>query len=168
MATVNIVDTRNDGQINEREREDDEMDSFCNSRLALEQYQYSPLIDLEKNDETGLIRLTDHLRYGDVDSAKRVKRLQDHLNRSFQSRHEDKDEKPIATVNTTIKSSRPIVSSKDVFRPTDDLLFHHYTSSIEDIHSESRLRPLKKTFDNLAYACWVSSVVPSAFFLSDE
>lgn len=148
---MNIVDTRNDGQINQRE--DDEIDSFCDSRSALAQHHYSPLIDLEKNDETGLIRLTNHQRYGDVDSAKRVKRLQDHLIRYFQSRQEDWDEKPIATVNTTIKSSKPIVSSKDVFRPTDDLLFHHHTSSIEDIHNEFQLRPLKKTLDNLAYAC---------------
>ena len=137
----------------QREREEGVVSFLACFRSALEQHQYSPLIDLEKNDQTGLIRLTDHQSHGDGNSAKRVKRLQDHLIRYFQSRHEEKEEKALSTVNTAIKSSKPIVSSKDVFRPTDDLLFHQHTSSIEDIHNESRARPSKKSFERLSHAC---------------
>ena len=127
-----IEDMLKDG---EREREREREREYLISRTDLiffrslmERYQYSPLIHLEKNFHTGLIRLNNDERS-----------FQDQIIQYFKSRQEDHLIKSNSIINTAIKSSRPIVSPNDVFVLTDDLSFHHHTSSIEDISSGPHL-----------------------------
>ena len=110
----------------------------------MEHYRYSPLTDLEKNDLTGLIRLNQNRNLKNADSHERLKLLQQRIIRYFQSHQEDKRDNPPPIVNTSIQSSRRIISSKDAFRPTDDLQFQYHTSSIETIHPSFQKQPREK------------------------
>jgi hypothetical protein len=91
-------------------------------RSLVEDSHFSPLIDLEKNDSTGLLRFTDHICSGQRISAKRIESLEKNLVKYFRTRDEDNIKKPIPTINTTVMTTRPTTaSSHDVFRSNDDL-----------------------------------------------
>lgn len=113
---------------------------FClfDFRLLVEDFGYSPLVDLEKNDANGLIRLSDGEKLEDSRSIERLRLLQMHLIKYFKSRQEDNTLSPEPVVDTNIKNPRRVVSSKDIFRPTDDLQFHYHTSSVENVNLETR------------------------------
>lgn len=77
----------------------------------MDQFQFSPLIDLEKNDKTGLLRFTDHYCLGQRVSAKRIELLEKSVIKYFRSRDEDNIKKPLPTINTTIMTTKPISTS---------------------------------------------------------
>lgn len=77
----------------------------------METAQFSPLIDLEKNGQTGLLRFTDHYRLGRRVSAKRIEMLERNILNYFRSRDEDNTKKPVPTINTTVMTSGPIIAS---------------------------------------------------------
>ncbi len=120
-------------------------------RSILEESKFSPLVDLEKNDKTGLLRLTDNYRLGQQNSAKRLELLEKNIIKYFRSRDEDNIKKPLPTINTTIMTAQPITPSTNKFvtRPItastnklsrstdDDLSFHQNTSWIDDSNNST-------------------------------
>lgn len=79
-------------------------------RSLLETAQFSPLIDLEKNDQTGLLRFIDHYCLGQRVSAKRIEILEKSFVDYFRSRDEDNTKKPLPTIETTVLTSQPITT----------------------------------------------------------
>ena len=79
-------------------------------RALLESAQFSPLIDLEKNDQTGLLRFIDHYCLGQRVSAKRIENLEKSIVEYFRSRDEDNTKKPVSTIDTTVLTSQPITT----------------------------------------------------------
>lgn len=69
------------------------------------------MIDLEKNNQTGLLRFTDHYCLGQRVSAKRIETLEKNILDYFRARDEDNTKKPIPTIETTVMTSRPIMDS---------------------------------------------------------
>ncbi len=95
---------------------------FLFYRSLLEDSRFSPLVDLERNDKTGLLRFKDHNCSGQRISAKRIESLEQNLVKYFRLRDEDNIKKPLPTINTTVLTTRPITaSSHDVFRSIDDI-----------------------------------------------
>ena len=77
----------------------------------MEEFKFSPLIDLEKNDKIGLLRFTDHYCLGQRVSAKRIELFEKNVIKYFRSRDEDNIKKPLPTINTTIMTTKPISTS---------------------------------------------------------
>jgi hypothetical protein len=100
-------------------------------RSILEHYQFSPLKDLEKNNKTGLIRLTDQRRLKPTDTTKRIVSFEQSIMSYFRSRNEDSIKKPILAINTSLKSK---ISSHDVVRPSYSLPKYHQTPWTTDMN----------------------------------
>jgi hypothetical protein len=100
-------------------------------RALLEQYRFSPLVDLEKNDKTGVLRFTNHNRFNKTKSAKRDEALEKEIIKYFLTRDEDNIKKPIPTIDTTIMTTPPTSSH------IDDLSIRHHNSSLDDTHNSS-------------------------------
>ncbi|CAF3405719.1 unnamed protein product [Rotaria sp. Silwood1] len=98
----------------------------------LERFQFSPLTDLEKNDRTGLLRLTDTYPYNQSNLVQRLKLLETNIINYFRLRDEDNMKKPIPTLNTNVLSNAPSPSSNQFFRPIMNASMHSDASSIED------------------------------------
>jgi hypothetical protein len=89
---------------------------FFVQRSILENFQFSPLKDLEKNNQTGLIRLTDRHQLGHTEFGKRLESFEKAIISYFRSRNEDNLKKPIPAINTNSKTR---ISSFDVVRPSN-------------------------------------------------
>ncbi|CAF4532366.1 unnamed protein product [Rotaria sp. Silwood1] len=108
-------------------------DRRYNERWSLlERFQFSPLTDLEKNDRTGLLRLTDTYPYNQSNLVQRLKLLETNIINYFRLRDEDNMKKPIPTLNTNVLSNAPSPSSNQFFRPIMNASMHSDASSIED------------------------------------
>ncbi|CAF1334421.1 unnamed protein product [Rotaria sordida] len=107
----------------------------------LERFQFSPLTDLEKNDRTGLIRLTDNYHYDQSNSAQRLKLLETNIINYFRLRDEDNMKNPIPTLNTDILSNEPTMPSNQFFRPIVEASIHSDASSIEDYYKSNDSTP---------------------------
>ncbi|CAF3527671.1 unnamed protein product [Rotaria socialis] len=88
---------------------------------TLELCNFSPLKDLEKNNATGLIRLTNYRRLGEKEAAQRSESIEKIIISYFRSRNEDSLKKPIPAINLTMASSKPRILSNDVVRPSNPL-----------------------------------------------
>jgi hypothetical protein len=109
-------------------------------RSLLEESHFSPLIDLEKNDKTGLIRLVDHNCLGQPQSALRLETLETNIIKYFRARDEDNIKKPLPTTDTLI--TRPITaSSHEVFHSVGEI-----SSRIED--SKNSINSINSSFWN--------------------
>ena len=118
MDIVAIDDMLSDGRINELTG----LFNLFACRSLIKDSRFSPLIDLERNDGTGLLRFTDHMCTGQRISAKRIDSLQRNLIKYFRARDEDNVKKPIPTINTTVMTTRPTTAtSHDVVRSNDDI-----------------------------------------------
>ncbi len=111
-------------------------------RSLLEESHFSPLIDLEKNDKTGLIRLVDHNCLGQPKSALRLENLEKNIIKYFRSRDEDNIKKPLRTIDTATLITRPITaSSHEVFHSVGDI-----SSRIEE--SKNSINSINSSFWN--------------------
>jgi hypothetical protein len=115
---------------------------FLFFRSLLQDSQFSPLIDLERNDQTGLLRLIDHYCLGEPKSAKRLELFEKNLVKYFRSRDEDNIKKPRPTTNTAIITNRPISSSNEAAEETtahsiDDVSFHNWLDDSHHSNNES-------------------------------
>ncbi|CAF0720817.1 unnamed protein product [Adineta steineri] len=99
----------------------------------LENFQFSPLKDLEKNDQTGLIRLTERHSSYQIDEMKRLESFEKGIIAYFRSRNEDNLKKSIPAINTL----KPKVSSSDIVRPSDILPTYNQTSWTTDVNQPS-------------------------------
>jgi len=77
-------------------------------RSLIEESHFSPLTDLEKNNETGLLRFTRQSRLTRINSSKRLELLEQNLIKYFRSRDEDNIKKPLPTMTTAVLTSQPI------------------------------------------------------------
>ncbi|CAF0868782.1 unnamed protein product [Rotaria sordida] len=85
----------------------------------LERFQFSPLKDLEKHNQTGLLRLTDYRRLEQTEAKTRSESIEKMIISYFRSRNEDRLKKPVPTINLAMTNPRPRILSNDVVRPTN-------------------------------------------------
>ena len=107
------------------------------SRATLEEYQFTPLKDLEKNNRSGLLRLTDQRSPAQSEDAERLKSFEKAILAYFLSRNEDSLKHSLPAMNTAKFKS----NASDVVRPSNTLPAHLRTSWTTDVHrtpSESR------------------------------
>lgn len=90
-------------------------------RNILEDFQFSPSKDLEKNNQTGLLRLTDHHRSGQRHLAARSDEFERAIISYFRSRNEDNIKKPIPAINVSSSNVKSKFSSYDSIRPIETL-----------------------------------------------
>ncbi len=90
--------------------------------------------DLEKNNKTGLLRLTDRHRLTLEKTIKRSQAFEKAIISYFRSRNEDYLKKPIPAINKLITNSKSRISSYDVVRPSNTLPGHFRTSWTTDIN----------------------------------
>ncbi len=97
--------------------------------------------DLEKNDQTGLIRLFEPRGdFENTEAVKRLKLLQKDIISYFRSRNEDSLKKSIPAINTSISNSKSRISSSDVVRPSNTLPASYqtyWTKNINQTHNDS-------------------------------
>lgn len=89
-------------------------DRRYNERWSLlEQSHFSPFVDLEKNNQTGLLRFTRHSQLNQSNnSSKRIELLELNITKYFRLRDEDNIKKPLPTITTTVLTSEPIVPKR--------------------------------------------------------
>lgn len=88
--------------------------------------------DLEKNNQTGLLRVTNHLRQGDVKAMRRCEAFERAIISYFRSRNEDNLKKPIPAINMSSMNTKSRISSYDVVRPSNTLPSNFRTSWTTD------------------------------------
>jgi hypothetical protein len=110
---------------------------FFVQRSILENFQFSPLKDLEKNNQTGLIRLTDRHQLGHTEFGKRLESFEKAIISYFRSRNEDNLKKPIPAINTNSKTR---ISSFDVVRPSNTFPEPYGTSWTTDVNDYIHLQ----------------------------
>jgi len=80
---------------------------------------------LEKNNKTGLLRLTDYHRSGQPHLAKRLNDFERTIISYFRTRNEDNIKKPIPAINFTSSNTKSKLSSHDTVRPMETLSGHY-------------------------------------------
>ncbi|CAF1610660.1 unnamed protein product [Adineta ricciae] len=95
----------------------------------LEEHQYSPLRDLEKNDYLGLIRLNADRRKTSANDAKRLSSFEKAIVAYFRSRDEDSLKKTTPSINDpntklSVSDTLPPSRTKDVDQASDE--YHEY------------------------------------------
>ena len=98
-------------------------------RSILEEHQYSPLKDLEKNDYLGLIRLSAHRRKASADNAKRLSSFEKAIVAYFRARDEYSLKKTSPLINypntkSSLSNTLPPSRTKDVDQTSDE--YHEY------------------------------------------
>lgn len=81
----------------------------------MEKFHFSPLRDLQKNNQTGLLRLYEEPAFGRFEDGKRLATFEKAIIVYFQSRNEDSIKRPVPTISLSAKG---IVKSQ---LPTNDL-----------------------------------------------
>lgn len=89
-------------------------------RSILERCQFSPTKDLEKNNQTGLIRLADYRHSGDTNAVQRIEGIEKVVISYFRSRKEDNLKKAIPSINLTASSKSRILPN-DAVHPSNPL-----------------------------------------------
>ncbi len=74
---------------------------------------------MEKNDQTGLIRLANRRQSDNTELGKRFESLEKAIISYFRSRKEDDLKKPIPAINSTVANTKTRISSFDVIRPSN-------------------------------------------------
>ena len=95
-------------------------------RSLLERYQFSPFADLEKNNRTGLLRLTDHRRSKQMQSIERLASFQKDIISYFQSSADNEAHKQRPLNHQVALPPPPQKPTRDPVPQTDGLLFHDY------------------------------------------
>ncbi len=91
--------------------------------------------DLEKNNQTGLLRLTDRRQLGHTEAGKRLEAFEKAIVSYFRSRKEDYLKKPIPAINLTLTNSKTRISSFDVVRPSNTSPYNYrpsWTTGVND------------------------------------
>ncbi|CAF2901744.1 unnamed protein product [Rotaria sp. Silwood2] len=84
---------------------------FC-LRSIIEKYQYSPQNDLQKNDDTGLLRLADKSHLGNSEMIARMEALERDIITYFKSRNEDDTGKRIPAQHPSTVKKQPFIAPK--------------------------------------------------------
>ncbi|CAF4175519.1 unnamed protein product [Rotaria sp. Silwood2] len=87
----------------------------------LERCQFSPLKDLEKNNQTGLLRLTDYSRSEEVEAKKRSESIEKMIISYFRSRNEDNLKKSVPAINLAMTNPKSRILSNDAVRPSNTI-----------------------------------------------
>jgi hypothetical protein len=80
-------------------------------RTILEKHQFSPLNDLEKNDDTGLLRLADKTRFGQPELVAHIEALERDIVAYFKARNEDNNIKGVQVQHPPPKA-KPFVAAR--------------------------------------------------------
>ena len=81
-------------------------------RTILTKHQYSPLNDLEKNDDTGVLRLADKRRFGQPELVVKIEAFERDIVNYFKSRNEDNKTKTNPVQRPTPSKTKPYVSPR--------------------------------------------------------
>jgi hypothetical protein len=81
-------------------------------RTILEKHQFSPLNDLEKDDDTGLIRLADKKKFGRPDLITHMESLERDIVAYFKSRNEDSSVKTNQAQQPSPAKAKPSIAAK--------------------------------------------------------
>ena len=118
-------------------------------RSILELYQFSPLRDLEKNNQLGLLRLADPKRLNEPERGKRLEDLEKTIISHFRSRNEDNIKRAIPAINTKAPLARPKLLGTDTVRPAFTLPTYRVDAEssgfIPPGNDESDYVPLRNT-----------------------
>ena len=97
-------------------------------RAILEHSQFSPLKDLEKNNQLGLLRLADPKRVAEPERVKHLEDLEKTIISYFRSRDEDNTKRAIPAINPKAPLARPKILGTDAGRPAFILSPHQVGS----------------------------------------
>jgi len=81
-------------------------------RTILEKHQFSPLNDLEKNNDTGLLRLADKKNFGSPEVIAHMESLERDIVAYFKSRNEDSSVKINEAQQPSLVKAEPSVAAK--------------------------------------------------------
>ena len=82
-------------------------------RSILEQFKFSPLRDLEKNNETGIIRLANPLRLTDPQQITRLEDFEKRIVSYFRRRNEDNTKRAVPNIKSETDAARSIFDKND-------------------------------------------------------